>query len=485
MKNLYFHYKACLLKAKKILLFSSSILFGFFLLNGCSESRETAEKMSLKEKTKPPQPVIIRGITDDPGAFAFANFIDYSNFKGTNISDDYPVEIAFDDYLVFKWDSIRHPQIIELFAIGDSAYYNTRMFIRPGDSISLLIKNKTIQFEDKNAAQFNFFNQLDPLSNEWASIKFKGSLSAYKRQADDLSEYNTNKENIVHLIAKDWGNDNEILFDFDNYFEGVSLSDFKRPELLSNDYFRRGLIEFIRYFFVHNESITFSMDNFEKEKKFIEKHFEGDLMDFAVTSLFYDYHQKGLGQGEAERPILKSRLSEEKSRVKDSTLIEVLDRLDEKLSILGSPFFKSEVKDEFVSLTGDTLSVNSMLNKTPNKIIYVDYWASWCGPCRRLMPATRKLKEHYKNQEVVFVYLSIDEDKNKWLKASRNEKIDNYEHNYLIINHNATNLDNKLKILSITRYLIYDKKGRLVNHDAPNPETFEIKVVLNTLINKK
>ena len=52
------------------------------------------------------------------------------------------------------------------------------------------------------------------------------------------------------------------------------------------------LIEFIRYFFVHNESITFSMDNFEKEKKFIEKHFEGDLMDFALRTIKYTTEQK-------------------------------------------------------------------------------------------------------------------------------------------------------------------------------------------------
>ena len=164
----------------------------------------------------------------------------------------------------------------------------------------------------------------------------------------------------------------------------------------------------------------------------------------------------------------------------------------------NNPLFKKYIEDEYLIDTkklykapyninisdqkGVEKSWDELKASLTGKVIYADYWASWCGPCRRAMPASRKLKEFYKNQDVAFVYLSIDKDKNKWLKASRDEKIDTYEHNYLILNHNAANLENKLKIQRIPRYLIYDRKGQLINHDAPNPETNEIIVLLNSLI---
>lgn len=51
------------------------------------------------------------------------------------------------------------------------------------------------------------------------------------------------------------------------------------------------------------------------------------------------------------------------------------------------------------------------------KLIYVDIWATWCGPCLEEMPAYEKLKETYKdNPAISFVSLSIDDDKDAWRK---------------------------------------------------------------------
>lgn len=156
--------------------------------------------------------------------------------------------------------------------------------------------------------------------------------------------------------------------------------------------------------------------------------------------------------------------------------------IEETYLIEVKSFYNSPYNIDLIDIKNKATNWTTLKKSLSGKVIYVDYWASWCGPCRRAMPHARKLKAFYKNQDVAFVYLSIDEDKNKWISASHDEKIDEQDHSYLILNHNAANVENKLKIYAIPRYLLYNQKGELVDHDAPGPETEEIKSLINTLL---
>lgn len=57
------------------------------------------------------------------------------------------------------------------------------------------------------------------------------------------------------------------------------------------------------------------------------------------------------------------------------------------------------------------------------KWIFLDFWASWCFPCRQQAPKLKKIYDKYKNKNFEIVGISIEKDKDKWLKAIKNDSL--------------------------------------------------------------
>lgn len=73
----------------------------------------------------------------------------------------------------------------------------------------------------------------------------------------------------------------------------------------------------------------------------------------------------------------------------------------------------------FLNEKGRTVSIN----KLKGKIIVLDFWASWCGPCRKEIPNMKKYYAEYKTKGVQFLSVSIDAKKNDWTKALKEEQM--------------------------------------------------------------
>jgi thiol-disulfide isomerase/thioredoxin len=117
----------------------------------------------------------------------------------------------------------------------------------------------------------------------------------------------------------------------------------------------------------------------------------------------------------------------------------------------------------------------TLMHKWKGKKIYVDFWASWCGPCIGELPYSKKLKTEFK--DVVFIYLALNDKDEAWRKAIK--KHDVVANSYLITNSKSSKFITTHKIETIPRYMILDKSGKITNPDAPRPSSKNIKQVLN------
>ena len=110
------------------------------------------------------------------------------------------------------------------------------------------------------------------------------------------------------------------------------------------------------------------------------------------------------------------------------------------------------------------------LSDFKGKVIYVDFWASWCGPCRQQFPYSKLLHEQLsekQKKQVVFLYISIDNTEDIWKKAISDLHLEG-EHALSPGGWNSSAAKN-YQIHSIPRYLLIDKKGNVVDQNAKRP----------------
>jgi thiol-disulfide isomerase/thioredoxin len=125
------------------------------------------------------------------------------------------------------------------------------------------------------------------------------------------------------------------------------------------------------------------------------------------------------------------------------------------------------------------------LSDLKGKVVYIDVWATWCGPCRKEFPFMKELEaEYHGNDNMVFMGVSVDEtrDRQKWIDFLDKEQLPGLQ---IFAGDDANSaLMRPYKIGSIPRFILVGKDGNLIFADAPRPSSDEIRAVLNNALAK-
>jgi thiol-disulfide isomerase/thioredoxin len=130
---------------------------------------------------------------------------------------------------------------------------------------------------------------------------------------------------------------------------------------------------------------------------------------------------------------------------------------------------------------GRTL-LNQIISKHKNKVLYIDFWGAHCGACLDEFTFTQ-LKDYYnsKNKNVAFIYLCTSGDDKKWQEVIKKYHVTG--DNYLLNNGQYVSLTKLINLTYVPRYIIIDRKGKIVELDAPRPK-LHMNLELRQLIDK-
>lgn len=131
-------------------------------------------------------------------------------------------------------------------------------------------------------------------------------------------------------------------------------------------------------------------------------------------------------------------------------------------------------------LTLNTSIIGALVNQNPDKVLYIDIWGTWCGPCRQEFPHSHRLHEKVDANQVAFIYLCVASGKENWEAMIKEEKLKGQH--YLL----DRELENALfKEIGgqryYPRYVIINKSGGIEDSVAPSPSSPEIEKLLISL----
>ena len=136
-------------------------------------------------------------------------------------------------------------------------------------------------------------------------------------------------------------------------------------------------------------------------------------------------------------------------------------------TLKGKAFSQEILNSNVYTTTGDTLKFSDVINKLKTKVVYIDFWASWCGPCIKEMPESKKIQIVFNEQDVEFLYLSTDVDFKKWKSGLKRIKIKG--HHYMLDPDTKVHFKNQFKIKGIPYYIILDKNSNIFDPKAKWP----------------
>lgn len=111
------------------------------------------------------------------------------------------------------------------------------------------------------------------------------------------------------------------------------------------------------------------------------------------------------------------------------------------------------------------------------KYVYIDVWATWCGPCKAELPYLKKLEKKFKGKNIYFVSISIDANKAAWIKMVQEDQLGGIQ----LHGGNKAQIAKDYAIRAIPRFILLDREGKVINKEMTRPSDSETEETLNAL----
>lgn len=125
-------------------------------------------------------------------------------------------------------------------------------------------------------------------------------------------------------------------------------------------------------------------------------------------------------------------------------------------------FSVAALQEQFVTLNGETVTFDSILEKHRGKTILITIWATWCRDCISEIPRIKEVQQQ--KNDVVYVFLSLDRTFENWIKGI--SKFEIKGDHYFMPKGWDGDFVNFIDLDWITRYMLIDPQGNIMIYEA-------------------
>ncbi len=132
---------------------------------------------------------------------------------------------------------------------------------------------------------------------------------------------------------------------------------------------------------------------------------------------------------------------------------------------------------------------NTSLSDLKGKYVYMDIWATWCGPCIKEIPSLKKVEKQFEGKNIEFASISVDDGRGYkgdasaayggWKNMIAKKELGGMQ--LLADNGFRSQFIRDYKISAIPRFILIDPEGNIVNADAPRPSNPQLVALFNQL----
>ncbi len=180
------------------------------------------------------------------------------------------------------------------------------------------------------------------------------------------------------------------------------------------------------------------------------------------NNLLFENTSKGITYAEDLEAYYKSFMDNSTDEDHKAKITESYNKL--KMVAKGSPSPKFV---NYENYAGGKTSLDDL----KGKYVYIDVWATWCGPCIGEIPSLKKVEAQYHDKNIEFVSISIDKTKDheKWKTMIEEKELGGMQ----LFADNDWNSDfvKDYLIQGIPRFILIDTEGNIINANAPRPSS--------------
>ena len=340
------------------------------------------------------------------------------------------------------------------FNLDSTTYLNfghgietTAMYVHPGDKIKLTIDtelfDETIEYKGSSSSSYLAKKYLLEEGNDFfGKVYYMSSGEAYKAVLDSFK------------------------IDVINEFGEITDSAFINSEITSID-------EKNTYFIGSQEKLAnYSVDvkTYMWETRAIARDFNFYAAIDSLNSI--DFNNMAEQYAAAFQASLNNVTDAEFIVTAKERITKTTDSwLERKTAVDNMPKEGEPAIDfNYPDIEGNEISLTSF----KGKLVYVDVWATWCGPCKAEIPSLQKLETDYHGKDITFMSVSVDTDKEAWEKMVAEKELGGVQ----LWADGWSKITKDYAIFGIPRFMLFDSEGNVISTNAPRPSSDEIRELL-------